>query len=36
MRTNFLPFASGARNQVYLQRNSKGMPTTSVLDTKVR
>lgn len=34
MRTNFLPFASGARNQVYLQRGSKGLPTTAALDAK--
>ncbi len=36
MRTNFLPFASGARNSTYIQRASKGMPTTTALDKKVR
>ncbi|GBG00002.1 hypothetical protein Rsub_12729 [Raphidocelis subcapitata] len=34
MRTNFLPFASGAKNQIYLQRTSKGLPTTTALDKK--
>ncbi|KAF6257530.1 hypothetical protein COO60DRAFT_1701817 [Scenedesmus sp. NREL 46B-D3] len=34
MRTNFLPFASGARNSIYLQRSSKSLPTTAVLDQK--
>lgn len=35
MRANFLPFASGARNQTYLQRANQTMPTTSELDAKV-
>lgn len=35
MRSNFLPFASGAKGQVYLQRNAKGIPTTYKLDHKV-
>jgi hypothetical protein len=34
MRKNFLPFASGARNSVYLQRSSKSLPTTAALDAK--
>jgi hypothetical protein len=34
MRTNFLPFASGARNSIYLQRSSKSLPTTNMLDQK--
>jgi hypothetical protein len=34
MRTNFLPFASGARNSIYLQRSSKSLPTTTVLESK--
>lgn len=34
MRTNFLPFASGARNQIYLQRNTKNLPSTTDLDQK--
>lgn len=34
MRTNFLPFASGARNSIYLQRSSKSLPTTPVLEKK--
>lgn len=34
MRKNFLPFASGARNTIYLQRSSKNLPTTTILDQK--
>jgi hypothetical protein len=34
MRKNFLPFSSGARNAIYLQRSSKALPTTDVLDRK--
>lgn len=34
IRTNFLPFASGAKHQIYLQRNSKNLPTTASLDKK--
>lgn len=34
MRNNFLPFACGARNSIYLQRSSKNLPTTPVLDQK--
>lgn len=34
MRKNFLPFSSGARNDIYLQRSSKALPTTDTLDTK--
>jgi hypothetical protein len=34
MRNNFLPFSCGARNTIYLQRSSKSMPTTEVLDKK--
>jgi hypothetical protein len=34
MRKNFLPFSSGARNAIYLQRSSKALPTTDVLDKK--
>jgi hypothetical protein len=34
MRNNFLPFSCGARNDIYLQRSSKALPTTDTLDKK--
>lgn len=34
MRNNFLPFSSGANNTIYLQRSSKALPTSDVLDEK--
>eukprot|EP00882_Tetradesmus_deserticola_P018152 GHRQ01019478.1.p1 GENE.GHRQ01019478.1~~GHRQ01019478.1.p1 ORF type:complete len:266 (+),score=104.64 GHRQ01019478.1:211-1008(+) len=34
MRNNFLPFACSARNSIFLQRSSKSLPTTAVLDQK--
>jgi hypothetical protein len=34
MREEFLPFASGAKNQTYLQRSSRPLPSTVHLDTK--
>lgn len=34
MRTNFLPFSCGARNDIYLQRSSKALPTTDTLNQK--
>jgi hypothetical protein len=34
MREEFLPFASGAKNQTYLQRSSRPLPSTVNLDSK--
>jgi hypothetical protein len=34
IRQSFLPFAAGAKNQVYLQRTSKSLPSTISLDDK--
>ncbi len=36
MRANFVPFASGAKGEVYLQRTNSDGPSESELDAKVR